>query len=289
MDNKLCKYTVLRYVPDENREEFINIGVVLHSPEDKYIDCIITTNFSRVSVFDDEIDIPFLKIVLSGVKEDFSKNSMVSGPSYEDLADKNYLEKATSIYINQLQFSKINLFRSSDFDTDLFNLYKVYVHFEVQKKSRLTDQEVKSIMNKVIRTKTHNLDQSLEKNLKFDIGSEQIELDYAYKTKKKEIKIIKTFSFDYTLRGSKQAAQLAKEWAYNFNKLKSKDRLKEHFETNNVDLTSLVYIKDLTKNVKIALEILKEETKTFEVHNHLQIEDFADQMVDEMTGQSKIV
>ncbi|WP_052409928.1 DUF3037 domain-containing protein [Paenibacillus durus] len=277
---KICKFAVLRYVPDENREEFINIGVVMHSPGDKYIDCLITSNLSRVSTFDDEIDIPFLKIILSGVKEDFSKNSTVTGPSYEDIANLNYLEKATSIYVNQLQFSKIQLFRSADFETDLNNLFKTYVHFEVQKKSRLTEQEVKSIMNKVIKNKPTNA--ILEKNLKVDLGDELIELDYAYVTRKERVKIVKTFSFDYTQRGSKQASQVAKEWAYNFSKIKEASKLEKQFDTHNIDLTTLIYVKDLTKNIKIALDILNEETITFQARSLTQIEDFADRMVKEM-------
>ncbi|WP_340004402.1 DUF3037 domain-containing protein [Paenibacillus sp. FSL K6-0276] len=278
--DSICKFAVLRYVPDENREEFINIGVVLHSPEENFIDCIITTNFSRVSTFDDEIDVNFLKIVLSGVKEDFSKNSTVSGPSFKDTSDFYYLEKATSIYVNQLQFSKIQLFKSSDLETDLHNLYKTYVHFEVQKNHRLTEIEVKSIMNKVIRTKISNAD--LEKNLKIDIGTELIELDYAYRTINDRIKVIKTFSFDYTNRGSKQATLLAKEWAYNFNKMKEKSNLIQKFDTNDIDLTTLIYVKDMTKNISIALKILKEETQTFEAHDKTQIQNFADTMVSEM-------
>ncbi|WP_339851180.1 DUF3037 domain-containing protein [Paenibacillus sp. FSL W7-1088] len=280
MDN-ICKYAVMRYVPDSTREEFINIGVVLHSPEEKYIDCLITGNFSRVSTFDDEIKISFLKIILSGVKEDFSNNSTVSGPSREDLSDPKYLDKATSIYINQIQFSRINLIKSNDFEEDLMNLYKTYVHFEIQKRSRLTEQEVRSIMNRVIRTKAGS-NKFLEKNYKVDIGPQQIELDYAYETKNDHLKIIKTFSFDYTTQGSNQAPQLAKEWAYNFNRIKSKSDLIDKFPKSDLDLTALIYVKSHTKNIKIALEILKEETNTIEVNNKVQITKFADEMVGEI-------
>lgn len=282
--DSICKFAVLRYVPDENREEFINIGVVLHSPAESHIDCAITNNFSRVSTFDDEIDVNFLKIVLSGVKEDFSK-STVTGPSFKDVSDFYYLEKATSIYVNQLQFSTIQLYKSSDFETDLDDLYKTYVHFEVQKSSRFTELKVKSIMNKVIREKIPNA-AALDKNLQIDIGSELIELDYAYRTIKDRIKVVKTFSFDYTISGSKQAPLLAKEWAYNFNKLKEKSKLQEKYNTNAIDLTTLIYVKDITKNINIALRILKEETDTFEAHDERQIQHFADTMVREMSIQS---
>lgn len=110
-----------------------------------------------------------MKIILSGVKEDFSNNSTVSGPSREDLSDPKYLDKATSIYINQIQFSRINLIKSNDFEEDLMNLYKTYVHFEIQKRSRLTEQEVRSIMNRVIRTKAGS-NKFLEKTIKWTLA-----------------------------------------------------------------------------------------------------------------------
>lgn len=281
---RVCKYTILRYVPDDTRQEFINIGVVLHSPQDKLIDCLITSNFTRVSAFDDEADIQFLKIVLDGVKDDFSKTNMISGPSYEDISDPNYLDKATSIYVNQLQFSPIKYIRTKDFDTDLQNLFKVYVYFDVQKKSRITDQDVKSIMNRVIRSKTTQIFEKLNRNVTIDIGTELIALDYAYTAKNNRVKVIKTFSFDYTSRGSKHAPLLAKEWAYNFHKLKSKSKIEETFQTNlkNIDLLTLIYVGNLTKNVIIALDILKEEANTFEVHDNKGIENFADKIAEEI-------
>lgn len=282
--DRICKFSVLRYVPNDIRQEFINIGVVLHSPEDKFIDCLITNNYSRVKSFDDEIDLPFLKIVLSGVKDDFSKTSVVSGPSFEDIADRLYLEKATSIYVNQLQFSEIKQIRSRDLEADLLKLFKMYVYFDVQKKSRITDQEVKTIMNRVIRSKTHHLFHHFDRNIKVDIGAEQIELDYAYKTMADRLKIVKTFSFDYTQRGSKQASVLAKEWAYNFNKLKSKSNFEEQYNTKlaDIDLTTLVYVGDYSKNVKVAMQILNEETQTVEAHNQKEIENFAVNMANEL-------
>lgn len=115
-----------------------------------------------------------------------------------------------------------------------------------------------------------------------DIGPQQIELDYAYETKNDHLKIIKTFSFDYTTQGSNQAPQLAKEWAYNFNRIKSKSDLIDKFPKSDLDLTALIYVKSHTKNIKIALEILKEETNTIEVNNKVQITKFADEMVGEI-------
>src|SRR5690625_2045620 len=108
--NKLGKFAVLRYIPNENREEFINIGLVFHLPSEGYVNFKATTNFSRVTTFDDEIDIDFLKMVLSGVESEFTQD-LVHGPSYKIVRDINFLEKQTAHYANQLQFSPIRIIR----------------------------------------------------------------------------------------------------------------------------------------------------------------------------------
>jgi hypothetical protein len=132
---KLCKFAVLRYVPNENRQEFINIGIVFHSPDDKFIDCKITTNFSRVSTFDDEINLGFLKLVLEGIEEDFTKSSIVHGPSFDQLAKWDFLERATSFYVNQLQFSPIRFIRSSNYD--ILRIYLKHMYNNLTEPKRL--------------------------------------------------------------------------------------------------------------------------------------------------------
>jgi hypothetical protein len=279
--DKYCKYSVLRYVPDENRKEFINVGLVFHSPEDHFIDLQITNNFSRVTAFDDEIDISFLKIVLEGIKDEFTI-STINGPNQKQLGDKLLLEKSTSIYANQLQFSPIHIIRSSDISVDFEILFRMYVYFDVPKKKRITEIEVRSMLNRVLRA--NEVFQKLDRNFSIDIGTEQIELDYAYKTKQK-LKIIKAFSFDYASRKSIQATEVAKVWAYNFNKLKHKSNYLEKYNVNinDIDLTTLVYVGNHeNKNIRTAINILKEETNTEVAKETEGITKFANQISHEI-------
>ena len=55
------KYAVLKYVPNLERNERINIAIVLHFPKTEQIEMIIINNWKRVKSFDDEADIQFLK------------------------------------------------------------------------------------------------------------------------------------------------------------------------------------------------------------------------------------
>lgn len=272
---KLAKFSVLRYVPDENREEFINIGLVFHCPEESFLDIKLTTNFSRVMAFDDEIEIGLLKLILQGIREDLTQ-ALLSGPSSVEIGDINYLEKYTRHFVNQLQFSPVEFIRTDNIELDFQNLFRTYVYFDVHKKKRITDDEVKVILNKVLRS--NDALNKLEKNFSVDIGAEEIQLDYAYKTKNR-LKIIKTFSFDYADRKSSQATQTAKEWAYNFDKLKKNNK---RFDTNRTDFITLVYIDQENKNIKTAIQILGEETEMFQARGIDQVKRFASNIVDEV-------
>lgn len=286
MESKLCRFAVLRYVPDENREEFINIGLVFHSPEDGYLNLELTRNFSRVISFDDEIDVNFLKIVLEGVQSDFTSLSTTDGPSNSELYNWNYLEHATSIYVNQLQFSPIRNIRCKDIVKDEENLFRTFVYFDVHKSKRITEDEVKSIMNRVFRK--NNVFQKLSRNINIDLGTEEVKLDYCLNYSQKEkTTFIKTLSFDYAKKNSNKATQLAKEWVWNFSKIKNVDPikdtlLKDTLLNKELEITTLVYFKENTKLVKNALNILSEYTNIVEARSERSIERFADELTNDL-------
>ena len=58
---KSCSYYVVRYVPHAEREEFLNIGLFLHSPEEQFLDCRLTRDFRRVKRFHPQADLEFLR------------------------------------------------------------------------------------------------------------------------------------------------------------------------------------------------------------------------------------
>lgn len=62
-ENKLrtCSYFLVRYVPDILREEFLNIGVFVHSPTENFMDCIFTDDIRRIKRFHPQADSEFLR------------------------------------------------------------------------------------------------------------------------------------------------------------------------------------------------------------------------------------
>jgi hypothetical protein len=58
---KSCAYYMVRYVPHAEREEFLNIGLLLHSAEEQFLDCLITRDFRPVRRFHPQADLEFLE------------------------------------------------------------------------------------------------------------------------------------------------------------------------------------------------------------------------------------
>jgi len=54
----LFEYAVLRVVPKVEREEFLNVGVVLYCPQKKFLDTLFHLNSERIKAFSAELDIP---------------------------------------------------------------------------------------------------------------------------------------------------------------------------------------------------------------------------------------
>ena len=70
----LFEYAVIRILPKVEREEFINVGIILFSKRAKYIRTMISLNEHRLGLFTTELDIDLLNEALKS----FEKISMGS-------------------------------------------------------------------------------------------------------------------------------------------------------------------------------------------------------------------
>ena len=62
--NQLFEYAVIRVVPMVEREEFINVGVVLYCSGQKFLQATIDINEDRLKAFSYKLDIPEIKTYL---------------------------------------------------------------------------------------------------------------------------------------------------------------------------------------------------------------------------------
>jgi hypothetical protein len=60
-ENNLFEYAIIRVVPQVEREEFLNVGVILYCPKLKFLQCLCTLDEERLCSFSNRVDIADLK------------------------------------------------------------------------------------------------------------------------------------------------------------------------------------------------------------------------------------
>lgn len=75
----LFEYTVLRVVPKVEREEFLNVGVVVYCPQKKFLQVMYHLNGERIKAFACELDIPEIGQYLQAF-ENICAGTKDSGP-----------------------------------------------------------------------------------------------------------------------------------------------------------------------------------------------------------------
>jgi len=78
-ENLLFEYAVIRIVPRVEREEFLNVGVILYCPKQKFLKVKYHLNKKRIAHFCDQIDINDLENHLKTF-ELISNGDAASGP-----------------------------------------------------------------------------------------------------------------------------------------------------------------------------------------------------------------
>ena len=127
---RLVKYAILQYVLSLERDEKINIGVVLHSPKDRFMELKVINNWRRLKEFDDEIDIEFMKSYIKTLKEYFEYNPLNNN---YDIDDENILDKMTQYYINQIIFKISEVCIDLSCNEFLEKLKNNYLYFDIEK------------------------------------------------------------------------------------------------------------------------------------------------------------
>ena len=78
-ENNLFEYAVIRVVPRVEREEFINVGVILYSRDQKFLQALYTLDKARLQSFFDKINIDEVAGHLQSI-ERICKGGNGSGP-----------------------------------------------------------------------------------------------------------------------------------------------------------------------------------------------------------------
>lgn len=74
------QYVVLRCVPRPEREEFVNVGVVLFSPAEDYLDCRYRVDATRIHALDPDLEVAAVTSALEAIE------MVCRGEAFQDLA-----------------------------------------------------------------------------------------------------------------------------------------------------------------------------------------------------------
>ena len=78
-DRKAFQYTVLRVVPDIERGEQLNVGVVVYSPERKFLGARVHVDGDRIRALAPDLDVPALERHLAALVA-IAEGSAQGGP-----------------------------------------------------------------------------------------------------------------------------------------------------------------------------------------------------------------
>lgn len=124
-ERHLYEYAVIRFVPKVEREEFINVGIVLFSKQGKYLKSRYTIDENKLKLFASELDVNCLKDGLQ-VFEKVCKGDKEGGKiASMDIPDR--FRWLTAVKSSCLQVSRPHPGFSRNLDETLERLFKELV------------------------------------------------------------------------------------------------------------------------------------------------------------------
>jgi hypothetical protein len=115
---KACSYSLVRYVPNTEREEFLNIGVFLHSADEQFLDCLITDDFRRVKRFHPQVDLGLLRDLQGHFEQQIQEHE-------NDLA--GYLRETQESFSNLIQITPPRPLLTAEPQAEIQQLFERFV------------------------------------------------------------------------------------------------------------------------------------------------------------------
>lgn len=115
---KECAFMLVRYMPDLVRGEFLNVGLFLHCPKEKYLGCLFTDDYRRVKRFHPQADLEFLREMQSDFEQQIDEHG-------EDL--EGYVHFVQNAFSNLLQLEPPRTCLLQDPQSEIRDLFERYV------------------------------------------------------------------------------------------------------------------------------------------------------------------
>lgn len=229
---KRLVFSILRYVPSLVSGEAINLGAAFSYPDKNYREFYHISKWSRISAFDDTINVPLLKDVMLDICD--SMGTSLDTPTFD-------IEKFCAHYNSEIFFDKcitLSDVSAEDVFEQIEEIKKLYFQFEYAIEIRPGHNEQKKFLRRLLTAQ--HIEYEKDSSTHSDYGD--------------------TITYDYTFRDygvvffnlnnkkiDNKTMNKVKAWAWNAQN--SKDSYK---------LVALYDLEDETrKDVQPALAILK--------------------------------
>lgn len=219
-------FSRLNYYPSFISNDCIEIGILFHELDNDIRKFEVTTNWSRLKSFDDELDIDYMKMILDGIKNEVSNDSLFN---YKQKFDIN---KYVKFYVNELRFTEVRGAEVDDLNGFIEETKRMFLRYDYDKAERPSRDQQISYLRKLfkennIKYSSREINGGFNENIHYDY----IVNEYAFKL----------FSFEN--KNINRLISSAKTWAYNAVEMK------EHYKT--------VFIYDIDSDDKLFESIIK--------------------------------
>lgn len=239
--DKILKYSVLRYSPSNVSGEKINLGIIFYDVASGYSEFKYSKKLSRLSNFDDEIDVVIVKKLLQSIAED------VISMQFD-------IEQYTKYFVNDFSFDKPKLIQYTDLDDMIIRLYKTYFRFEYDKEDRPSKIEDREIIEKILSSSGKDIKKD---GYIYGVCNEKIKYDIV--TDNLCIKI-----FDFEDKNLNRLINSAKTWAWN-----------AMYNSKNNVMIIYRYNEELSKytdEFKIIMDIFKKsQTQVYDIEEGMRV------------------
>lgn len=249
MSTKVVNFAVCRYIPDILRDEFINVGVLVHVPSEKFVRFYKTKNYRRITSFDDEVELDVIKALLESLEYQFNTTTIHS-PEFYNIGHNDFLSHEIVYYVNQLQFSNIRTFTSESLADDINDLCDTYLYYDKKKSERIGPEKVRRLVSKMFTSSKIN--SLVHRNPELRNIFQQQPFDFRVKIKNNDT-LIKALSFDYSNKN--KFFKEVKSLLYDIQYFRDMDIQDIKLVINNTELTN--------EHEQCAYQILNEFTDVY--------------------------
>ena len=141
------QYSIFRYAPSIVSGEKINLAAIFYYPETGYREFFSVSKWSRVSAFDDTLNISLLKALMFDIKDEIGTE--LDNPSFD--LRKYCLQYDSEFYFDKCE-SLVDVLQN-ELDTQIEEVKRMYFQFEYESTDRPIHEDQKKFLRRLLVSK----------------------------------------------------------------------------------------------------------------------------------------